>query len=230
MASGFLFPGANRPSTALAGYGDVHDDNIYSAGVLAHGGASTIKLFVSGQGSPVPVMASSALLASVIPAHYQTYTPTTTVIEQSGQLGNSIGDAEIRALGVTIDQNLSQGGVARPYGATLTEVQDILSKTRLEVKISNKRRILGPTWSFPQTGGAMGFTTANAASLAANGLFPTGRKLKSPIVIARTDVLVAEVTADAALAFSDTSFAAGHAGQASLMWVNMVGTVRSDVR
>lgn len=229
--AGFLFPGANRPSTALAGYGDVHDDNVYSAGVLAHGGATTIKLFVSGQGSPIPAMTGTAILAASIPATYQFYTPTTTVIEQSGQLGNSIGDAEIRALGVTIDQNISNGvaGV-RPYGATLVEVQDILSKCRMELKVSNKRRILGPMWSFPQTGGAMGFTTANNASMAANGLFPTGRKLKSPILISRNDVLVAEITADAALVFSDASFAAGHAGQASLVWVNMVGSVRSDVR
>lgn len=228
--AGFMFPGAQRPSTALAGFGDVHDDNIYSAGVLAHGGAATLKLFVSGQGSPIPQMTGSAITTANLPAHYQTYSPLTTVIEQSGQLGNSIGDAEIRALGVTIDQNISQGGTPRVYGATLTEVQDILSKTRLEVKISNKRRILGPTWTFPQTGGPMGFTTANAASLAANGMFPSGRKLKSPIMIARTDVLVAEITADAALSFSDTSFATTKCGQATLVWVNMVGTVRSDVR
>lgn len=228
--TGFLFPGANRPSTALAGYGDVHDDNVYSAGVLAHGGATTIKLFVSGQGSPIPAMTGTAILAASIPATYQFYTPTTTVIEQSGQLGNSIGDAEIRALGITIDQAIVQAGVVRPYGATLTEVQDILSKCRMELKVSNKRRILGPVWSFPQTGGAMGFTTANNTSMAGNGLFPTGRKLKSPILISRNDVLVAEVTADAPLAFSDTSFAAAHAGQATLVWVNMVGSVRSDVR
>lgn len=228
--AGFLFAAPTRPTTALAGVGDVHDDNIYSAGVLAHGGATTIKLFVNGQGTAIPQMTGTAITTANLPAHYQIYTPVTTVIEQSGQLGNSIGDAEIRAIGVTIDQAAVSGGVPRVYGATAFEVQDILSKVRLEVKLSNKRRILGPVWTFPQTGGAMGFTTANATSFAANGMFPSGRKLKSPIVIARNDVLVAELTADAALAFSDTSFATTKVGQASLVWVNMVGSLRSDVR
>lgn len=228
--AGFLFASPQRPTTALAGVGDVHDDNVYSAGVLAHGGSAPIKLFVNGQGTAIPQMTGGAINAANLPAHYVTYTQVTTVIEQSGQLGNSIGDAEIRAIGVTIDQNISQAGVPRVYGATLTEVQDILSKVRMEVKLSNKRRILGPLWTFPQTGGPMGFTTANAASLAANGMFPSGRKLKSPIVIARNDVLVTEIGADAALSFSDTSFATTHTGQATLVWVNMVGSLRSDVR
>lgn len=230
----FLFPSADRPSTALPGVGDVHDDNIYSSCVLAHGGQGTVKMFVSGQGSPIPYLASSA--PSNAPAHYLTYTPVTTVIEQSGQLGNSIGDASIRAIGVTFDlcQYVAATGAPRFWGATPAEVADILSKTRLEVKLSNKRRILGPTWTYPQTGGMQGqiVTTANAQTLGyvQNGPFPTGRRLKSPIEIARTDVLVAEISADAALAFSDTSFAASHAGQATLTWVNMVGTLRSDVR
>jgi len=230
--AGFLFPSASRPSTAMAGVGDVHDDNVYSAGVLAHGGQGTIKLFVSGQGGAIPALTGTAILAASVPNTYLVYTPTTTVIEQSGQLGNSIGDAEIRAIGVTIDQAAVDRltGAVRPFGATEFEVKDILSKCRLEVKLSNKRRILGPVWSFPQTGGAMGFTSGNATALVGNGLTPSGRKLRSPILIARTDVLVAEVTADAALAFSDTSFAAAHAGQASLVWVNLVGSVRSDVR
>lgn len=230
--AGFLFPAPNRPSTALAGIGDVHDDNVYSAVVLAHGGQGTVKAFVSGQGAAIPVLASSAIIAANVPATYLTYSPTTTVIEQSGQLGNSIGDAEIRAIGVTFDQAAVDRvtGAVRAFGATEWEVKDILSKCRLEVKLSNKRRILGPVWSFPQTGGAAGFTTGNATSLVGNGLSPSGRKLRSPILISRTDVLVAEITADAALAFSQTSFAGAFAGQATLTWVNLVGSVRADVR
>jgi hypothetical protein len=226
---GFLLPAPNRPSTALAGVGDLHDDNIYSALVAAHGGVGTIKTFVSGQGSPIPALTGTAILAASVPTTYVTYSPLTTVIEQSGQLGNSIGDATVRAIGVTIDQAAVTTGTPRSWGATSFEVKDLLSKTRVEVKVSNKRRILGPTWSYPQTGGAIGFTTATGESFAQNG-FPTGRKLRSPIEIARTDVIVCEFTADAALAFSDTSFAASHDGQASLVWINMIGTLRSDVR
>jgi len=231
MVPGFLFPSPQRSSTALAGVGDVHDDNIYSALVVAHGGVGTVKTFVSGQGSPIPALTGTAIVAANVPGTYTTYSPLTTVIEQSGQLGNSIGDATVRAIGATIDQAAvtSGTGVPRVFGATSFETKDLLSKTRMEVKVSNKRRILGPTWSFPQTGGAMGFTTGTNESIMQNG-FPTGRKLRSPIEISRNDVIVVEFTADAALAFSDTSFATTHAGQASLVWINMIGTLRSDVR
>jgi hypothetical protein len=225
-----LFPGPQRPSTAVPGIGDEHDDNIYSALVLAHGGVGTQTLFLAGQGSPIPQMTSTAITGANLPSHYQTYTAQTTVIQQSGQLGNSVGDASVRAIGVTIDQAAVTGGVPRVWGATAYEVVDICSKTRLEIKLSQKRRILGPVWTYPQVGGAAGFTTANATSLVGNGFFATGRRIASRFEIARNDTLTADITADAALAFSDTSFATTHAGQASLVWVMMIATVRSDVR
>jgi len=235
--AGFILPAPNRPSTALAGVGDLHDDNVYSAVVAAHGGQGTVKAFVSGQGSPIPALTGTAIPAASVPVTYQNYTPLTTIIEQSGQLGNSIGDAEIRAIGVTFDMAALTPTTAAPraFGATAFEVADLLSKTRMEIKVSNKRRILGPTWSYPQTGGYSGglFTTANAATVGAinNGSLPTGRKLRAPILIARNDVLVAEFTADAALAFSTTTFNSGStAGQATLVWINLIGSLRSDVR
>jgi hypothetical protein len=228
--AGFLFPGAQRPTTALSGVGDVHDDNVYSALLVAHGGIGTVKTFVSGQGSPIPALTGTAITAANLPAHYLNYTPTTTIIEQSGQLGNSVGDATIRAIGVTLDlAAYSAAGVQRVFGATMFEVKDVLSKCRLEIKVSNKRRIVGPIWAFPQTGGASGFSVLTNESVPSNG-FPTGRKMKSPIEIARSDVIVGEFSADAALAFSDVSFATTHVGQATLVWVNMIGTMRSDVR
>jgi hypothetical protein len=225
-----LFPGAQRPSTAVNGIGDVHDDNVYSALVVAHGGVGTVKTFVSGQGSPIPTLTGTAITAANLPAHYLNYSPTTTIIEQSGQLGNSVGDATIRAIGVTLDlAAYSTAGVPRVFGATSFEVKDVLSKCRLEIKVSNKRRIVGPVWAYPQTGGASGFSVGTGETIPSNG-FPTGRKLRSPIEIARTDVIVGEFTADAALAFSDVSFATTHVGQATLVWINMIGTMRSDVR
>ena len=229
--AGTIFPAAQRPSTAVAGIGDDHDDNIYSALVLAHGGVGTQVIFVAGQGSPIPTLTGTAFTVANLPAHYITYTPLTTMIQQSGQLGNSTGDASVRAIGITFDQAaVAADGTPRVFGATAFEVVDICSKTRVEIKLSNKRRILGPTWTYPQVGGAMGFTTATATTLAGNGLFATGRRIASRFEIARTDVLTAEVTADAALAFSDISFATTHVGQATLLWVMMIATVRSDVR
>jgi hypothetical protein len=232
----FIYPAAQRPSTAVAGLGDQHDDNVYSAIVVAHGGVGTQKAFVAGQGSPIPALTGTAIPVANVPNTYVNYTPLTTVIEQSGQLGNSIGDAEIRAIGVTFDLAAYSYAAATPrvFGATPFEIADVLGKCRMEVKVSNKRRIQGPVWSYPNLGGMAGglATTANAATIGAvnNGPFPTGRRLKSPILIARNDVLVAEFTADAALAFSDTSFATTHAGQATLVWINLIGTLRSDVR
>lgn len=223
-------PGNARPSTALQGVGDDHDDNVYSAVVMAHGGVQQQVLFVAGQGAPIPTCTGTAITTSNLPAHYQTYTPVTTMIQQSGQLGNVIGDFSVRAIGITIDQAAVSAGAPRTYGATPFEVIDICSKVRVEVKLSGKRRILGPLWSYPQLGGAAGFSNVNASSLVGNGLFPTGRRIATRFEIARNDTLTVEVTPDAALAFSNTSFASTNTGQATLVWVMMLGSARSDVR
>lgn len=225
-----VYPSAQRPSTALPGVGDDHDDNVYSAVVLAHGGVSQQIIFIAGQGSPIPQITGGVITAANLPAHYIQYTPQTTMIQQSGQLGNVIGDFSARALGVTIDQCQVLAGVNRVWGATPAEVIDILSKVRIEVKLSGKRRILGPVWTFPQLGGAMGFSNVQASSLVGNGFFATGRRIATRFEIARNDTLTVEVTPDAALAFSDTVFTTTHTGQATLMWVLFVGSARSDVR
>jgi len=230
MANATVFPSPQRPATAVQGIGDSHDDNVYSAVVLAHGGATTQTLFLAGIGAPIPQITGTAITAANLPAHYLTYTPTTTMIQQSGQLGNSVGDFSIRAIGVTIDTQQTIAGVGRVWGAGAPEVVDICSKCRLEVKLSNKRRVLGPLWSFPTLGGPAGSTTANATSLVQNSMFATGRRIASKFEVARNDTLTVDFTADAALAFSDTSFASTHAGQATLVWVLCIGTANSDVR
>jgi hypothetical protein len=225
-----VYPSAQRPATAFPGVGDDHDENVYSAILLAHGGVTQQTIFIAGQGSPIPQITGGAIIAAGLPAHYQTYAPVTTMIQQSGMLGNVVGDYSVRAIGITIDQAAVTGGVPRIWGATPFEVLDICSKIRIEVKLSGKRRILGPLWTFPQLGGAMGFTNVNASSLVGNGFFATGRRIATRFEIARNDTLTVEVTPDAALAFSDVSFAAGHTGQATLVWVLMIGSARSDVR
>jgi len=218
-----------RSATAMPGVGDDHDDNIYSALVLAHGGSGlATPLFVGAQGSPIPQLTGSVITAANLPAHYLTYAPLTTMIQQSGMLGNVIGDYSIRAIGVTIDQAAVLSGTPRLWGATAYEIVDVCSKSRIEIKLSGKRRILGPVWSFPQLGGAIGFTNANNTTLAGNSLFATGRRIASRFEVGRQDTLTVEFGTDAAL--SDTSFAGSHTGQASLVWVFMVGTARTDVR
>jgi hypothetical protein len=227
-----IFPAPNRPSTALQGVGDSHDDNVYSALVVAHGGVGIQTIFLGGIGTPIPALTGTAIVAANIPTHYQSYTTSTTNIQQSGQLGNTVGDFSVRAVGVTLDQTsyTAGTGVPRVWGATPWEVADALSKIVVEVKLSNKRRIMGPAWAFPQLGGPMGFSVASGSALVGNGLFATGRRIASRFEIARNDTLTVDVTANAALAFSDTSFATTHAGQATLMTVLMIGTANSDVR
>lgn len=239
-----IYAAPQRPSTAVPGIGDEHDDNIYSAGVLAHGGQGTAKLFVSPQGSAIPKV--SGVSDAAWPDHYKTYSPLTTVLEKAGELGNVIGDATVRALGVTFDTAFAQGNITpqdadgviptyRAYGATPVEVAEILSKCYMEVKLSNKRRMIGPIWTFPQTGGFAGSAaiagtlapSANATfGIATNGSLPTGRRLQRQIVVARNDVLVCEIVASVALTFSITAAP----GQPVLTWVNMISAVRSDVR
>jgi hypothetical protein len=227
---GTVYPNPQRPSTALPGVGDDHDDNVYSAVVMAHGGVTQQIIFVAGQGSPIPQMTGSSITASNLPSHYITYAPVTTMIQQSGQLGNVIGDFSVRAIGITLDQAAVTAGVARVYGATAFEAIDVASKVRIEIKLSGKRRILGPLWSFPQVGGIMGFSNATATGLVGNGFFATGRRIATRFEIARNDTMTCEITPDAALAFSDTSFATTHVGQATLVWVFMIGSARTDVR
>jgi hypothetical protein len=215
----------------MPGVGDEHDDNIFSSLVMAHGGIGTQTIFLAGQGSPIPQLSGTAITAANLPAHYQTYTPLTTVIQQAGQIGNTIGDFSARAIGVTIDATaVNAAGAGRTWGATPFEVVDICSKVRLEVKLATKRRLLSPLWACPQLGGPMGFSVATGQSFVQNSLFATGRRLASRFDIARNDTLTVDVTADAALAFSDTSFATTHTGQATLVWVMMIGSARSDVR
>ena len=227
-----VFPSPQRPSTAVQGIGDSHDDNIYSSLLLAHGGVGTQTIFLAGIGSPIPQITGTAITTANLPGHYQNYTPVTTMIQQSGQLGNAVGDFSIRAVGVTIDQTAYTAGTGavRVWGATGFEVSDICSKVRMEMKLSNKRRILGPLWSYPQMGGPMGFTVASGAAFVQNSLFATGRRIASKFEVARNDTLTVDVTADAALAFSDTVFTTTHVGQATLVWVLAVGTANSDVR
>jgi hypothetical protein len=225
-----VYANSGHSPTAMPGVGEDHDENVYSAVVMAHGGVTQQTIFVAGQGTPIPTITGTAITAANLPAHYLTYTPVTTCIQQAGQLGNTIGDFTARAVGITIDQAQVVAGVTRFWGATPAEVIDLCSKVRVEIKLGGKRRSLGPLWAFPQVGGAMGFTNVNNSSLVGNGLFATGRRIRTEYQIGRADLFTVEITPDAALAFSDVSFAGSHTGQASLVWVMFIGSARSDVR
>lgn len=238
-----ILPSAIRPSTALPGVSDLRDENIYSACIVSHGGVGTAKLFTVPQGQSIPNLTSFA--APTLPAHQQVYTLLTTVLEKAGELGNNIGDAGVRAIGLTFEQvgytstigDTAAAFARRTFGMGPLEVADVLSKCYFELKVSNKRQIVGPAWAFPQTGAAAstasgssnvtaGATVGVVAGQANNSSLPVGRKLRVPIMVARNDVLVGEFTAAAALAFGITATP----GTPSLVWCNLISTVKGDAR
>jgi hypothetical protein len=225
-----ILPRAVRPTTAAADRSDLRDENVYSAVVLQHTGQGTAKMFTVPQGQSIPKLNGTSTASTA--AHHQTYGALQTNLEKAGELGSTIGDAGIRAMGFTIEQaayTLTTAAL-RAFGAGQFEVADILAKCYAELKVSNKRQIIGPVWAFPNTGspGGSAFTTATGATIGAlqNGQLPVGRKLKIPVMVARNDVLVVELTAAYALAFSTTT----SEGAPSLVWCNLISTVKGDVR
>lgn len=227
-----LLPRASRPATAFPGASDLRDENVYSAVVVAHNGQGTAKMFTVPQGQTIPELKGSTITATAN-AWQTTYSALTTNLEKAGELGSTIGDAGIRALGLTVEaaSYTFASGAQSAYGAGQKEVAEIASKCYIELKVSNKRQIIGPAWAFPNTGGVGGnvFTTGTGATIGMVQLgpdFPVGRKLKVPVMVARNDVLVAEFTAYAALTFSVTT----SDGQPTLVWCNLICTVKGDLR
>jgi len=222
-----------RSPTAMGGKSDFRDEMVYSALLLQHGGAGQQKLFTIPQGQQIPFLRGAGITASAN-AHQTTYTETTTNLGKAGELGSGIGDAAIRAIGITIETAAVTlaTGVPRAFGATQFEVSDILAKSFVQLKVGNKPQITGPVWGFPAAGGAMGSisTTGNAAtaSIASNGWVGSLRRLKIPIPVARNDALEAVygVAGGASLAFSNTATD----GQPCLLWIMTYCNVGGDVR
>lgn len=222
-----LLPRTKPTPTAVQDKVDLKDENIYSAGVFAHGGTTPITLFTVPLGQTIP--ASTSVSVATAPAHYLTYTEQTTNLEKAGELGYNIGDAGIRALGVTFDVASSNStGTVRAYGATPTEVADIQSKVSLEFLVTRKRRIIGPLWMFPQTGGFWGVSSTFTAhpGYAQNGAVPSGRRFKVPVMIGSQETIIVKLTPYASLVHSVT----GAPGQPVLTWVNLLASVGAEVR
>lgn len=222
-----------RSVTAATGIGDAHDGMVYSACVLAHLGQGLAKLFSVQFGQTIPELKGSGITATAN-VWQSAYTLTTTNLDRPSQLGDNLGDAAIRGLGVTIE-NASvtlTTGQQRLFGASQFEVCDILSKCAGEFKIGSKPQMQGPIWSYPQYGGAAGSisTTGNAAtaSIAQNGSIPIGREYRTPMMLGRYDSLVFELSVanGATLAFSNT----GTDGQPTLVWALLLVDFMTDVR
>ncbi len=221
-----------RSPTAVEGKTDLRDENVYSALVVQHTGSGQQKVFTVPQGQAIPKMNGSSTSSTA--AHHGNYSETTTNLTKAGELGSSIGDASIRALGITIEQAATTPatGVIRTFGAGPFEMADIMSKCFFQLKVGGKLQIQGPVFAFPASGGLVGdvFGTANASTggIAQNGSPGNLRRLKLPVLIARNDTVegVFGVAGGASLAFSTTT----GEGAPSLVWFNLHALVKGDVR
>jgi len=220
--------------TAVEGYSDAHDGMAYSACLLQYGGSpSPLKLFSVQFGQSI-VNAKGAGITASANAWQTTYTYTTTNLDRPSQLGDNLGDAAIRGMGVVIEQAsyTFATGAKTAYGADQVEVTDILRKCAGELKIGNKPQFQAPVWGYPQLGGAAGsvYSTGNAATvgLTSNGALPIGREFRTPMMLGRYDSIVFElsIASGASFVFSNS----GTDGQPTLLWCALLVDFLSDVR
>ena len=222
-----LFPDASlRSPTAVQGTSDVRDENVYSACVATHGATGNVTVFTVPRGQRTPVLGAGAPAA-----HQTTQTELMTNISQSGQLGSAIGDCSIRALGLNVENAwyTAAAGALNAYGAGQQELSELLSKTFFQLRIGGKLQIQGPMLFFPASGGIFGSINTTEATVTvasqSNGYPGSLRRLKTPILVARTDTLEGTfgVTGGGALAFSADP-------QPCLIWFNIHALVKGDAR
>ncbi len=227
-----LIPGAKfRSPTALQGQSDIRDDLIYSSIIICHGGGSTQKAFTVPQGQAIPTMAGAGIAPTQ--AHHLVHTELSTNMEKAGELGASIGDAAVRSIGLNLEAAWPSGAGFNTYGASPREVTEFVNKTYFQFKIGGKVMTQGPAGMFPSVGGvqAQVSTTQNVSTIgfAQNGSpLQGGRKLRIPIQIARTDVVVGLFGLANGATYSFTVQAG--VGQETMVTCVLGALVRGDVR
>ena len=221
-----------RSPTAVSDKSDGRDENIYSAMVCGYGGSGQQKVFTVPQGQTIPRLVGSGIAPTA--AHQLTHTELTTNLSKAGEAGSAIGDFAVRGIGITFENAYYDGNGAlnTSYGMGQQEVNETLSKTFFQLKIAGKKQIEGATFMFPASGAAYGgvSSTENAVTVSSlNNGWPGGlRKLKLPILVARTDTIegVFGVAGGSSLVYSTAS----GIGQSSLVWFNLHSIVAGDVR
>lgn len=228
-----LLPDARfRSPTAVEGKADMRDENIYSALVLGYGAAGQQKVFTVPQGQAIPRLVGAGIAPTA--AHQLTHSELTTNLTKAGEAGSALGDFSVRGIGINFENAwyADAGGGLNTYGMGQQEVNETLSKTFFQFKIAGKKQIEGATFMFPASGGAYGAigTTENAVTVSqvTNGWPGNIRRLKLPILVARTDTIegVFGVAGSASLTYS----VASGVGQCSLVWFNLFSLVKGDVR
>ena len=229
-----LIPDARfRSSTAMPGQSDMRDENVYSSVVLQNTGVGPQTIFTAPIGQTIPTLGGAT---APLQTWQQKYSLGTTNITKAGELGNALGDASVRAIGMMLEPAAItlNTGVPRAYGATQFELSDITSKLAFEFKVGGKRQNSGGIHMYPSYGGPTGgiSTTGNAAtaSVVTNGSAGSMRRLKFPILIARVDQLEAIFSTNNGSSLAFNSVSAASDGQPCLLWVNLHSSLAGDVR
>lgn len=234
--AGALFPDARfRSPTAVQNRSDVRDEMVYSALRLGDGAVGQTKTFTIPQGQTIPSLGNAGGLAN----YQTTYSALSTNLTKAGEFGSALGDASVRGIGITIETAAPQvvvGTLATVYGvvgATPEDVGAILGQTSFALRVGGKKQIEQPTWAFPALGGPIGHIsvatlgTATAgvnAGVVTNGNPGMGRKLKIPVLIARTDTVEGEFLVTGTLNLFGTNT------QSVLVWTGLLALVKGDVR
>lgn len=225
-----ILPSSPVSPTAIKGRSDLRDEQVYSACVMSVGAAATgtKKVFTVPQGQAIPYFGSTAPTL----AHHQTYTQLTTNLTKAGEFGSGLGDASVRAIGITVEQGgwVDTTGVASAAGAGMGELANFLSTSTFLLRIGGKKQIEGPSWAFPAMGGIQGSLSgygtnadAEVRVIATNGNPASGgRKLKLPILIARSDTVEGEVAFPGGGSIVPIT--------PYLVWYTLMSLVKGDVR
>lgn len=235
MPQAYLPDNRFRSPTAVQNMADRRMDHVYSAVVLGHGGTGTQTIFVNPKGQPIPQMVGSGI---TVTAEWQTvYSDVTTNLDKAGELGSTFGEVGIRGIGLTLEQapyapDTSVGA----NGVTPFEVAEISRKVAFEFRVSGKRQISGPVWSFPAMGGAFGSLSVavygtsqmSTQGIVNNGPMSSGgKRLRIPILAARTDTIAGLVSVPRGTLTFRTNTGQG---ASSLMWCLLDVVVNGDVR
>jgi len=235
--AGALFPDARfRSPTAVQNRSDVRDEMVYSALRLQDDAVGMAKTFTIPQGQSIPFLGTA--IAS--PWGYQaTHSSLTTNLTKAGEFGSALGDASVRGIGITVEcapPLVSAATFAAAYGTpgfTPGMVSAVLSQTSFALRVGGKKQIEQPVWAFPALGGPKGVIsgaslgatgTAVTVGFLTNGEPGTGRKLKIPVLIARTDTVEGEFSVTGTLALE------GANTNSALVWTGLLCLIKGDVR
>jgi hypothetical protein len=111
-------------------------------------------------------------------------------------------------------------------------MQELVGKVFFQFRIAGKLQNQGPVWNYPSLGGAFGSigtaTPGGTMANLSNGWPGSSRKLKLPILVARTDTV--EATVGVAGGDSLVHRTSVSAGQPYLLFVTLGASVKGDTR